>query len=62
MLTGTTATYELHVAGHLDDHWSAWLGDLAIRDLAVTLLSLRACDRDAGKAEQAGEDPIIGRP
>jgi len=23
-------TYELRVAGHLDDHWSSWLDDLAI--------------------------------
>ena len=70
----STATYELRVAGHLDDHWSAWLGDLtlthhddgttaltgpiadqaqlhgvlaAVRDMGVTLLSLRACDPDA---------------
>ena len=21
-------TYAIHVDGHLDDHWSAWLGDL----------------------------------
>jgi hypothetical protein len=26
----STATYELRVAGHLDDHWSAWLGDLTL--------------------------------
>ena len=23
-------TYEFRVEGHLDDHWSAWLGDLTI--------------------------------
>jgi hypothetical protein len=23
-------TYEIRVAGHLDDHWSAWFGDLTI--------------------------------
>jgi hypothetical protein len=23
-------TYEFRVVGHLDDHWSAWLGDLVI--------------------------------
>jgi hypothetical protein len=72
----STATYELRVAGHLDDHWSAWLGDLtltrhddgtttltgpiadqaqlhgvlaAVRDMGVTLLSVQACDPDAGK-------------
>jgi hypothetical protein len=25
-----TATYEIRVAGHLDDHWSATLGDLTL--------------------------------
>jgi hypothetical protein len=24
------STYELRVEGHLDDHWSAWLGNLSI--------------------------------
>ncbi len=24
------ACYELRVDGHLDDHWSAWFGDLAL--------------------------------
>jgi GTPase len=24
------STYELRVAGHLDDHWSTWLGALSI--------------------------------
>lgn len=75
--TGTSAfrtggpAYEVRVDGHLDDHWSPWLGDLAlvrradgttalsgpvadqaqlhgvlaaIRDLGVTLLSLRVLD------------------
>jgi len=23
-------TYEIRVEGHLDDHWSAWFGDLLI--------------------------------
>jgi hypothetical protein len=23
-------TYELRVGGHLDEHWSAWFGDLAL--------------------------------
>ena len=27
---GTPTTYELRVGGHLDDHWSAWLGDLPL--------------------------------
>ena len=65
------STYELRVDGHLDDHWSAWLGNLsiardddgtstltgavvdqaqlhgllaALRDMGVTLLSLRVLD------------------
>lgn len=25
-----TATYEIRVAGHLDDHWAATLGDLTL--------------------------------
>ena len=25
-----TAVYEIRVRGHLDDHWSGWLGDLLI--------------------------------
>jgi hypothetical protein len=64
----SASTYELRVDGHLDDHWSAWVGGLAIsrredgtstltgpvadqaqlhgilaalRDVGVTLLSLR---------------------
>jgi len=30
MTASRTLTYELRVAGHLDDHWSAWLGELTI--------------------------------
>ena len=50
-------TYEFRVEGHLDDHWSAWLGDLTItdqaqlhgvlaglRDIGATLLSLNALE------------------
>lgn len=28
--TTGTATYEIRVAGHLDDHWAATLGDLTL--------------------------------
>ncbi len=28
--TSGTATYEIRVAGHLDDHWAATLGDLTL--------------------------------
>ncbi|MBN9099277.1 MULTISPECIES: hypothetical protein [unclassified Pseudonocardia] len=32
-----TRAYRLRVDGHLDDHWSAWFGDLALtRDLDGT--------------------------
>lgn len=30
MNTSDTQTYEFRVAGHLDDHWSAWFEDLTI--------------------------------
>jgi hypothetical protein len=30
MTTSRTLTYEFRVEGHLDDHWSAWLGELTI--------------------------------
>src|SRR5215472_5916245 len=30
MTTSRALTYEFRVEGHLDDHWSAWLGDLTI--------------------------------
>ena len=30
MTTGSVLTYEFRVEGHLDDHWSAWLGELTI--------------------------------
>jgi hypothetical protein len=69
--TGTALTYEFRVEGQLDDHWSAWLGDLTLlrhddgtstltaavadqaqlhgllarlRDIGVTLLSVRAVE------------------
>jgi RimJ/RimL family protein N-acetyltransferase len=29
-MTNTTASYELRVAGQLDDHWAAWLGDFTV--------------------------------
>jgi len=30
MTVSRALTYEFRVEGHLDDHWSAWLGDLTI--------------------------------
>jgi hypothetical protein len=71
-MNSTGEAYEIRVAGHLDDRWSAWLGVRAlvrnddaattlvvevadqaqlhgvlsaIRDLGVSLLSLRVVDR-----------------
>jgi hypothetical protein len=36
-----TVTYEIRVAGHLDDHWSATLGDLALVRLDDGTTSLK---------------------
>ena len=30
MTTSSALTYEFRVQGHLDDHWSAWPGELTI--------------------------------
>jgi hypothetical protein len=30
MTTSKTHTYQFRVDGHLDDHWSAWLGDITL--------------------------------
>jgi hypothetical protein len=30
MTASEAATYEFRIEGHLDDHWSAWLGELAV--------------------------------
>jgi hypothetical protein len=40
MTTSDVRTYEFRIAGHLDDHWSAWFEDLTInrhRDGTCTL-------------------------
>lgn len=29
-MTGQPATYAIEVQGHLDDHWSEWLGSLSL--------------------------------
>jgi hypothetical protein len=44
---GDAVTYEVHLAGHLDDHWSDWLGGhpLAHNDDATTTLTLKAIDQ-----------------
>lgn len=43
----TATTYEIRVAGHLDDHWSTWLGavDLARSDDGTTTLRLGVADQ-----------------
>ncbi len=78
------ATYRIDVAGHLDSHWSDWLGDVAlvrnddatttltvavadqaqlhgvvagIRDLGVTLLSLRTVEEPPD--EGVGLGPVL---
>jgi RimJ/RimL family protein N-acetyltransferase len=90
-VAGVTA-YELRLAGHLDDHWSGMLGDLAlircpdgtttltgpvadqaqlhgvlvrVRDLGVTLLSLRAIPSDtSGRAAEmdGAVRPALAQP
>lgn len=41
------ACYTLRVDGHLDDHWSAWFGDLALihESDGTTSLTLHVCDQ-----------------
>jgi hypothetical protein len=40
-------TYQVQIAGHLDDHWSSWLGghELAHNGDSTTTLTLRAADQ-----------------
>ena len=47
MNTSPTA-YAIRVAGHLDDHWSAWLGDLDMTrddDGAATTITVSVADQ-----------------
>jgi len=39
--TSRTTTYEVRLAGHLDDHWATWLDDLALvrHDDGTTVLT-----------------------
>jgi hypothetical protein len=39
-------TYEIRVEGHVDDHWSAWLGGLAIDHRADGTSSVTAAVAD----------------
>jgi hypothetical protein len=40
-------TYSIRVAGHLDDHWSAWLGDLELTrdDDGTTTVTVTVADQ-----------------
>lgn len=77
------ATYEIRVEGHLDDHWSAWLGGMTLtrtgrsetiltgalpdqaalygvlmkmRDLALTLVSIRRIESDTSNLTRASDE------
>lgn len=73
-----TTTYEVHVEGHLDDHWAAWLDgiDIVRNADATTTITVRAADQanlhglltglhDIGATiidVRAGEPPPAARP
>jgi hypothetical protein len=42
-----TTTYEVRVAGHLDDHWTTWLDDLTLvrHDDGTTVLTVSLADQ-----------------
>ncbi len=47
-MTTTPTTYEIRIEGQLDDHWSAWLGDLALSrddDRATTTINVTVVDQ-----------------
>ena len=48
-------TYEIRVAGHLDDHWAAVFGDLALVRLADGTTSL------TGRVDQAQLHGVLAR-
>jgi hypothetical protein len=50
-----TATYEIRVAGHLDDHWAATLGDLGLVRLDDGTTSL------TGPLDQAHLHGVLAR-
>jgi hypothetical protein len=47
MTTSDSRTYELRIAGHFDDHWSAWLGNVTIarHDDGTSTLSAPVADQ-----------------
>jgi hypothetical protein len=46
-MTTAGTTYTIRVDGHLDDHWSAWLGeaDLTRRDDGTTTITVTVADQ-----------------
>ncbi len=50
-----TTTYEIRVAGHLDDHWAAVFGDLALVRLDDGTTSL------TGRVDQAQLHGVLAR-
>lgn len=46
-MTATLTTYEIRVDGHLDDHWSAWLGEIALsrNDDGTTTVAVPVADQ-----------------
>ena len=58
----TSTTYELRLAGHLDDHWSATLGDLTLArcdDGTATLQAPRARIATRGYSQRIIVPPKI---
>jgi hypothetical protein len=45
----TTATYTIRVNGHLDDHWSTWLGDTALDRCNDGTTTLTVADADQAR-------------
>jgi len=45
--TSRTTTYEVRLAGHLDDHWATWWGDLTLvrDDDGTTILTVPIADQ-----------------
>ena len=52
----TAPTYTIRVNGHLDDHWSTWLGGVTLRRAADGTTSLTVVD-----ADQARLHGVLGR-
>ncbi len=57
MRTSDHKTYQLRVAGHLDDRWSAWFGD----DLTIVRYDDGTCTLTGPVADQAQLHGILAR-